>query len=244
VSEVKLLAPYSFRSVLERAITPDDYAAIAQDNQRRREARTQLAALDPSVCASSFQKLQRAKGALRWTGSWYTVLVALDPAGSEDADSELVNEVTDFLAPFRRMGYDLLVAPAQYVPLSVGVRVCVLPSYLQAHVESAVLDLLSNRVLPNGQLGFFHPDNLSFGDGILLSKLVAIVQAVPGVQDVTVTELERFEASEPPAGTDEPGEELPAGSVLQMGPLEIARLDNDPDFPENGRLVLEMRGGR
>jgi hypothetical protein len=244
VSEVKLLAPYAFRSVLERAITPSDYATIAQDNMRRWEARAQLAALDPSVCAAPFQKLQGAKAALRWTGSWYTVLVALDPSGSEDANPELVEEVTAFLAPFRRMGYDLLVAPAQYVPLSVGVRVCVLPNYLQAHVESAVLDVLSNRVLPNGQLGFFHPDNLTFGEGILLSKLVAAVEAVPGVQDVAVTELERFEVSEPPAGSDEAGEELPSGSILQLGPLEIARLDNDPNFPENGRLVLEMRGGR
>jgi hypothetical protein len=54
--------------------------------------------------------------------------------------------------------------------------------------------------------------------------------------------LERFEISEP--SSDIADEELPANSVLKLGPLEIARLDNDPDFPENGSLALDMRGGR
>jgi hypothetical protein len=181
---------------------------------------------------------------LRWTGSWYTALVALDPAGSETADSELIDEVTLYLEPFRRMGYDLLVSPAQYVPLKVALTICVLPNYLRGHVEAAVLDALSNRVLPDGTLGFFHPDNLSFGDGIYVSRLLATVQAIAGVQNAMVTELERFEISEPSPAMDQPGEELPMNSALLLGPFEIAQLDNDPSFPENGMLVLDVRGGR
>jgi hypothetical protein len=130
------------------------------------------------------------------------------------------------------------------VPLDVVLKVCVLPNYLRGHVEAALLDVLSNRVLPNGKLGFFHPDNLTFGEGVFMSRLVAAAQSVPGVREVTVTQLERFEISEPAPNQDLPGEELPPGSVLALGPLEIARLDNDPNFPENGRLVLDMRGGR
>jgi len=59
-----------------------------------------------------------------------------------------------------------------------------------------------------------------------------------------VTELERFEISEAAAGTDTSGEELPINSALLMGPFEIAQLDNDPNYPENGLLALEVRGGR
>ncbi len=91
-------------------------------------------------------------------------------------------------------------------------------------------------------MGFFLPDNLTFGRGIFVSRLLAAGQAVPGVLDVTINELERFEISEP--DVDMEGEEVPANSVLELGPMEIARLDNDPDYPENGRLVLNMRGGR
>ena len=32
--------------------------------------------------------------------------------------------------------------------------------------------------------------------------------------------------------------------VLPLSPFEIARLDNDPSFVENGILTLDMRGGR
>jgi hypothetical protein len=32
--------------------------------------------------------------------------------------------------------------------------------------------------------------------------------------------------------------------VLALGPLEIARLDNDRSLPEHGVLTIETRGGR
>ena len=242
IEEVKQFAPSTFKSVLERAITADDYASLAADNDRRLKARSALIASIPGICAQPFHPLQRAKAALRWNGSWYTALIALDPKDSEVADPPLVTEITSYLLPFRRIGHDLLIGPARYVPLSVKISVCVKPNYLRGHVQAAVLDVLSNRRLPNGRLGFFHPDNLTFGSGIFVSRLLAAVQAVPGVQDVTVNELERFELSEP--DVDIADEEVPGNSVLELGPMEIARLDNDPDFPENGRLVLNLRGGR
>jgi hypothetical protein len=242
IADVKQFAPYAFRAELQRAVTADDYSTIAEDNTRRWKERAALERSIAGICMQPFRKLQRAKCALRWNGSWYTAQVALDPEDSEAPDVSLIDEITGYLEPFRRMGHDLLVKPAQYVPLTVTVTVCVLPDYLRGHVESAVLDALSNRRLPDGRLGFFHPDNLSFGDGIYVSRLLATVQAVPGVMDVTVNELERFEISEP--DVDIEGEEVPANSVLELGPMEIARLDNDPNFPENGRLVVNMRGGR
>jgi hypothetical protein len=242
IDDVKLLAPYAFRSQLERAITAADYASIAGDNERRLESRAALEGEDAAICAAPFTRLQRAKAALRWTGSWYTALVALDPFGREATDPELIDEVTRYLQPFRRMGHDLLVSHANYVPLKVSLIVCVQPDYLRGHVEAAVLEALSNRMLPGGALGFFHPDNLSFGEGVYVSRLLATVQRIPGVQNAMVTELERFEISEPPSGTDD--DELPIHSALYLGPFEIAQLDNDPDFPENGVLVLDVRGGR
>ena len=244
IDDVKLFAPYAFRNQLERAITAGDYAAIAGDNQRRLEARASLEAEDSAICAAPFTRLQRAKAALRWTGSWYAALVAVDPAGSETADPELIDEVTLYLEPFRRIGYDLLVSPARYVPLKVSLTICVLPNYLRGHVEAAVLDALSDRVLPDGKLGFFHPDSLTFGDGIYVSRLLATVRAIAGVQNAMVTELERFELSEPAPSVDQPGEELPMNSALLLGPFEIPQLDNDPSFPENGVLLLDVRGGR
>jgi predicted phage baseplate assembly protein len=198
---------------LQRAITADDYASLAGQNR----------------------KVQRAAAVLRWTGSWYEAQVAIDPLGSEQASPDLLDEIRGYLYRYRRIGHDLAVLPAEYVSLYIKMIVCVLPHYLRGHVKAALLDLLSNRVLPKGERGFFHPDNLTFGEGIYLSKLVAAVQSVPGVETVEVTAMQRQFAR--------PNHELDNG-VLPLGPLEVARLDNDPNFPEHGKLVLDVRGGR
>jgi hypothetical protein len=109
------------------------------------------------------------------------------------------------------------------------------PEYLRGHVRAALSARLSNRLLLDGVKGFFHPDRLSFGQGVYLSALVAEAQNVTGVESVAVTRFQRqFEA---PAG------ELAAG-LLPLTPLEIARLDNDPNYPEHGRLEITLGGGR
>ena len=87
----------------------------------------------------------------------------------------------------------------------------------------------------------FHPDNLSFGQNIELSRIVAAAQGVAGVQNVTVTRLRRFGDPSPPSTQADPA--VKAGS-WPFDPLEIPRLDNDPSFPENGTFTLTLRGGR
>jgi len=273
VDEVKMFAPFAFRNVLERAITAEDYATLAADNARRLAQRPSLVAsatavatsasppidkpddpraaieeepgergrLGADICLIPFQRLQGARGTLRWNGSWYEALVAVDPTGSEVVDDEFLDEVDAYLEPYRRIGHDLDVRRADYVPIDLALSICVKPQYQRSHVEAALLDVFSNRVLPDGRLGFFHPDNLSFGQDIYVSRIVAAAQAVPGVMEVHVNQLERFDPGEPTPDLDE---ELPPGGALALGPFEIARLDNDPDFPENGRLTLTLRGGR
>jgi hypothetical protein len=61
------------------------------------------------------------------------------------------------------------------------------------------------------------------------------VQQLAGVESVMVRALHRL--FEGPMGEIEQG-------VLALGPLEIARLDNDRSLPEHGVLTIETRGGR
>jgi hypothetical protein len=212
-AEVKLLAPSAFRTRRERAITAADYTELAQRNP----------------------KIQRAATELRWTGSWYEARVAIDPAQTEEADEALLKEIEGYLFRYRRMRHDLTVAPARYVPLELALEVCVLPHYTRGHVKAGLLKVFSNRKLADGKLGFFHPDNLSFGDGIYLSRIVATARGVEGVETVEVTRLKRLNTLD--GGAIESG-------VLPLDAMEIAELDNDPSFPENGQLELIMRGGR
>ncbi|MBV9992213.1 MAG: putative baseplate assembly protein [Alphaproteobacteria bacterium] len=198
--------------------------------------------LASAACFIPFQRLQGARGTLAWTGSWYEAQVAVDPLGKESADAELLAEIEGYLEPYRRVGHDLSVRQANYAPLDLALSVCVRPGALRGHVESALLDVFSNRVLPGGRLGFFHPDNLGFGGAVYASRIVAAAQAVSGVMEVRIARLARFDPGSPAAGADDDG--APHGGVLVLAPYEIARLDGDPSLPGNGRLTLFMRGGR
>jgi len=95
--------------------------------------------------------------------------------------------------------------------------------------------VFSNRVLPDGRLGVFHPDNFSFGQTVYLSSIYAAAQAVDGVDSVDVTVFGRRGVTDP--------RPLASGELL-LNRLEIARLDNDPNFPERGVFKLTMRGGK
>jgi hypothetical protein len=215
LAEVKLFAPSAFRRRLQRAVTADDYASLAQSEF-------------PS-------KVQRAAASLHWSGSWYEAQVALDPLGSAEADPSLLQDVEARLYPYTRIGHDLHVGSARLVPLEVKLDVCVRPEYLRGHVKAALLEVFSSRRMRDGRPGFFHPDRLTFGDSIYLSKLIAAAMDVPGVESAVVTELKRY--GEQPRGEIRDG-------VLQLRPLEVAQLENDPSFPEHGRLELSIGGGR
>jgi hypothetical protein len=215
IAEAKLFAPHAFRQELQRAIIADDYRALVE-----RDFSSQV---------------QRAAATLRWNGSRYEALIAVDEIGKEEADHSLLAAIYRRMHRYRRIGHDIHVTSARLVPLLIEMHVCVHPHYLRGHVKSELQDLFSNRVLAEGRRGFFHPDNLSFGDGIYLSRLIATAQAVEGVESVEVTRLERL--------GEGPNQEIEFG-VLPLGPLEIAQVDNDASLPENGSFTLKMGGGR
>jgi predicted phage baseplate assembly protein len=215
IADVKALAPGAVRKDLQRAVIADDYARLAERGQP--------------------ESVQRAAADLRWAGSWYEMQTHVDPRGTEVTSAALLSEIEGSLYRYRRIGHDLATGGARYVPLRVELQVCVLPHYLRGHVRAALLDALGNRALAGGRRGLFHPDGLSFGEGVFLSRITAAAQSVEGVESVTVRAMHRL--FEGPRG------ELESG-VLTLGPLEVARLDNDPDYPERGVLVLDVRGGR
>jgi predicted phage baseplate assembly protein len=215
LDSARLRAPYAIRGDLQRTVTAEDYAA--------------LAARDFTA------ELQGAAAQLVWTGSWYTARVSLDPIGSEEAKHKLLDSVTLDLEKYRRIGHELVVAQALYVPLTIGIRVCVKAGYQTAHVLSNLREIFGSRTVSQGGNAFFHPDNLRFGSGVAVSRLVAAAQAAPGVLWAQVTQLERL-------GEGDQGE-LDAG-YLPIGPTEIARCDNDAGFPEFGSIAFDMGGGR
>ncbi|WP_328429412.1 putative baseplate assembly protein [Streptomyces sp. NBC_00443] len=208
VEQVRQLAPLDLRRTRLRAVTAEDYAALA----------------------SALPGVQHAAAELRWTGSVQEVHVAVDAYGTGAPSAELLASVAQALEPYRRIGHDVVVGAARPVPLDIELTVCAKPGHQHGQILAELY-----RVLGRGVRGFFHPDALTFGEPVRLSRLVAVAAAVPGVESVQVTRLQRL--FEPDRGEKEDG-------VLRLGPLEIATCDNDPDRPENGRLAISLGGAR
>jgi hypothetical protein len=112
--------------------------------------------------------------------------------------------------------------------------VCVEPGYFAPDVKRRLLEVFGRLEGAEGRHGFFHPDRWSFGDPVYLSQVYEAAMGVDGVSHVEVTALQRWDGS--------PGQALDTG-VLEVAPHEIVRLDNDANFPENGKLALTMEGG-
>jgi hypothetical protein len=214
VEEVRRFAPVAFRTQ-ERAVTADDYGRMAERHER----------------------VQRAAGSFRWTGSWRTAFVTVDPLVGDDdtVEYDLGIAVTRHLERYRMAGVDVRVDTPRYVPLRIEMTVCVRRDYFRADVKQALLERFCSTVQADGRRGLFHPDAFSFGQPLYLSMLYAAAAEVDGVESVEVTTFER-------QGTPDPGP-LAAGK-LEFGRLEIARLDNDPSLPERGMFALTMEGGK
>lgn len=213
IEQVRQNAPSTFR-VQERAVTPEDYAEVAK--------RCEL-------------NIQRATATFRWTGSWRTVFLTVDRLGGEEVDEEFEKEMRRCLERYRMAGHDVEVDGPRYVSLEIEMIICVKPNYLTSDVKAALLEVFSNRILPDGRRGMFHPDNFTFGQTVYLSPLYAAAQAVAGVDSVEVTKFQRQGI---------PSQEALDASKLELERLEIARLDNDPNFPERGVFNLIVKGDR
>jgi hypothetical protein len=211
--QIRRRAPQAFLTQ-ERAVTMADYASMTESN--------------PQV--------DRAVASLRWTGSWYTVFDAVEPKGGGKLAPALAATLKRGLERYRLAGQDLEVDSPQYVPLEIGLSICVDPDYFASDVEEALLEILSNRVLPNGQLGLFHPDRFTFGQTVYLSPIYAAARSIAGVRSVVATVFQ-------PQGAAATNQYLDAGEI-PLGQLQIARLDNDRNFPDHGQLTLEMEGGK
>lgn len=210
---VKQKAPSAFRTQ-ERAVTRQDYEEVSR---------------------RALRSIQRAACTFRWTGSWRTAFITVDRLNGEAVDDAFENDLRRRIEPYRMAGQDIEVNGPEYVSLEVEMTICVKPDYFASDVKEALLKVFSNRVLPDGRLGVFHPDNFSFGQTVYLSPLYAEAQAVPGVASVQITQFKRQ--------GDTNNESVDTGKLL-LSKLEIARLDNDPNFADHGILTFIMKGGK
>jgi hypothetical protein len=195
----------------------------------RRQERAVTSA-DYAAVTEREPRVQRAVATRRWTGSWHTQFITVDRRGGEDLDPDFEAELLRFVERYRLAGHDVEFDAPQFVALDIELHVCTRRGYFAADVQRRLLATFSS-VVPEG---FFHPDQFTFGQPVYLSALIARAMAVPGVSYVTPTRFQRLGRN--PAG------EIDAG-LITLARLEIARLDNDPNAPEHGRLYFDIDSG-
>ena len=210
--QIRRRAPAAFLSQ-ERSVTMADYESVAEENTQ----------------------VDQAVASLRWTGSWYSVFIAVEPKGGGNLTPALQKTLNKSVELYRLAGQDLKLESPQYVSLQITLQVSVDADYFQADVEESLLQVLGNQILPNGQKGLFYPDNFTFGQTVYLSPVYAAARSVAGVVQVTATEFQPQGASS--------SQFLTTGEI-KLGSLQVARLDNDPSFPDHGQLTLVMQGGK
>ena len=210
IEQVKQFAPEAFRTQ-ERAVTEADYATKTK--------------LHPEV--------QNAVAQFRWTGSWHTVFLIIDRKEGIAIDDTFEDEIRLHLEKYRMAGYDLEIISPVFVPLEIEMRICVKAGYFKSAIQEKLQSIFSRFELPSGELGFFHPDNFTFGQPIYASALIDRAMSLDGVLSV---ELKTFKRLHRPSNAFEVYRIMPDGS-------EIIQLENDPSFPENGKINFIMQGG-
>ncbi|GAA2363865.1 hypothetical protein GCM10009854_49500 [Saccharopolyspora halophila] len=138
IEQVRQLAPLDLRRTKLRAVTEDDYAALAGEL--------------PGV--------QDAAAELRWTGSAQQVHVAVDAERTGTPSEELLAEVSDHLQRYRRIGHELVARPARRVPVELALRVCAAPGHQRGQIVAELRRALRRFFHPD-ELGFGEPVRLS-----------------------------------------------------------------------------------
>ncbi|MFA3916656.1 putative baseplate assembly protein [Ruegeria hyattellae] len=213
LSIARTFAPQAYRTQ-RRAVIAEDYARVAEE--------------DPDV--------QRAVAEHMWFGSWYTVVITID-----GRDGRLISEdaafrtgLLDLLDARRMAGVDLQLRDPIFLNLDLAVRACAEPGRFASDVRAALIDRFTAGRQANGQKGFFHPDNLTFGQVLFPSEILAAAMEVDGVQSAEISHLRRW---------GQPGANLMTQGSITPGAAEVFRLENNPSLPENGVFACDVEGG-
>lgn len=210
--EIRQLAPEAFRAETFRAVRDEDY-------------RQQSERLD---------WVERAGASARWTGSWLSEFVTVDPRGTFELATERRGELEAHLDCVRQVGREVRVSDPHFIALDLEISVCVAPSaypdQVQARVVAALLGQSGARPAP----GFFDPDHFTFGTPLRRAALEAAVQAVPGVLAVDAIRLRARGITD---------WRVMHELVFEVAADRILRLENDRRFPERGSLRVRAHRG-
>lgn len=211
VDEIIRRVPEAYRFRQLRAVTLRDYIDRAEE----------------------LAEVSKASARYAWTGSWKTVRITIDPAGTANMNDELRKKIASHLDAVRLIGEDLEIRPPQFVALEINVTLCIHSDYWPEDIKSILEQEFSEGFTRDGRQAFFHPDLWTFGQVIRKSQIIGRVQSIEGVDHVVSVTIKRW--NDVISGT---------GEIIKVGPDEVIQVRNDPDHREEGYIFFDPRGGR
>jgi hypothetical protein len=164
--------------------------------------------------------VSKAGARARWTGSWLTEFVTADPVGRYNLAPDEYETLAARMNCVRQAGRDVVVNDPVYAALDLFVQICV---NANAHAGDVIKRVMAQL------LGPARPGRFSFATPLSRLALEAAVQEVAGVRavkDVRVRIRGQIDWH--------PLEDTP----LDPGTDRIFQLQNDPDHPEAGSLLV------
>ena len=211
-SDIRMLTPEAFQAETFFAVRPEDYGTQAE----------------------KLSFVQRAQGTFRWTGSWLSVITAVDPKDAFELSPDRRSQVEALLNCRRQAGREVIVKDPNFVNLDLAISICASRYAFAGQVQRRVAEALFGRPATLAPTGFFDPDNFTFGTPLRRSALEAAIMAVEGVDAVTGIQIRRHGVTEFKPFT---------AMAFTVADDELIRVENSALRPERGIVTLDVEGG-
>lgn len=187
-ASARLIAPGEMRAHQQRAVSAEDYAEFARN----------------------VSGVANAAATIAHEGAKRVVRVAIDPKGWQVPEraasaidkamwAALREHVLERLEAVRRINHDVVVVAPVYVQLDIDIELSILSGYMRDVVRDQakrkLVGVNDSRQQDPVERAFFDEDNLTFGQPIYWSQIVACLHSIPGVASVTQRKFARLGSS-------------------------------------------------
>lgn len=202
-----------------------------------------VSAADYAALALSYPGVAKASAA--WVNRDWKTLKALDHPYVQlvvaTTDQQPLTEQPTFAAKLRsfldqRRDPNVSLRITDFMPIHMQLvaSVEIDDAFPQQATIAKVQSALNPTINPDGTIGFFAFERLSFGESLHLSAVYAQLQSVPGVKDALVTTFRRLDTDSDPTTVRD---------SIFIRPTELGVILNDPSQPDKGSLIITGTGG-
>jgi hypothetical protein len=198
-----------------------------------------------------------------WSGSWFTVRLAVIAWGNNELDDDeatypddLKEKIVNFHEGVGLSAPNLDVTPLPSVrmivrpyidafrmagqevvlqdPIYIGIYMSISVRVASNFFQSEMRHAIA-QVLGHGPAGIFEPGRLGFGEDLYASDVIEVLMALDGIEHVCLNRFKRIGGQYPDRAET---------GFISLDGLEVAVCNNEASKPDMGYYRLKLHGGR